>query len=219
MPVPVTQWPLPATATATSFSGSTMPSGTNRSARDWYGPSLSMARRQEDSGIGPGWVRLSDGMKRSFNERYRQHHMSNFVPRDRVAPFRLRFGRMALGSGIPVSAATLARRAASGARFCSPVGMPPSKRFEILTMLPVGDLGVEALDLGVLDVDVVVDELLPQRLPEKCVVTQGRHRLAQAFRQQVRLGLVGRIGGRPGIELAIDAVEAGENLLGHVEIR
>src|SRR6266851_93910 len=114
MPVPVTQWPLPATATATSFSGSTMPSGTNSSARDWYGPSLSMARRQEDSGIGPGWVRLSDGMKRSFNERYRQHHMPNFVPRDRVAPFRLRFGRMALGSGIPVSAATPARRAASG---------------------------------------------------------------------------------------------------------
>ena len=39
-------------------------------------------------------------------------------------------------------------------------------------MLPVGDLRLKALDLGVLDVDVIVDELRAEFFAEKFVVVQ-----------------------------------------------
>jgi hypothetical protein len=42
--VPVIQWPLPTTNTATSFKGSTRHTGMAKIASDWYGPSLSMER-------------------------------------------------------------------------------------------------------------------------------------------------------------------------------
>src|SRR6266700_8158689 len=68
-----------------------------------------------------------------------------------------------------------------------------SKHLEIFAVLPVGDLGLEAFDLSVLDVRVVVDELRAQRLPEERVVLQRIDRLTQGLRQQCRLGLVGRV--------------------------
>src|SRR5205085_7865094 len=95
-------------------------------------------------------------------------------------------------------------------------GMTHSKHLEILALFPVRDVGLKTLDLGVLDVDVVIDEFRAQAVAEKRIVLQRRYRLAQGFWQQRRGGLVRRIRRRPGIEGAIDAVEAGENLRGHV---
>ena len=67
--------------------------------------------------------------------------------------------------------------------------------------------------------DVIVDELRAQRVAEKRIVLQREHRLAQRLRQQRGLRLIGRVRRRPGIEPAIDAIQARENLRGHVEIR
>ena len=49
-----------------------------------------------------------------------------------------------------------------------------SKHLEIFALLPVRHLGLEALDLGVLDVDVVVDEFRAERLAEKRIVLERR---------------------------------------------
>ena len=70
-------------------------------------------------------------------------------------------------------------------------------------MFPVRHLRLKPLDLGVLDVHVIIHEFRPERAAEKRIVLQREHRLAQALRQQRGLGLVGRICRRPGIELAI----------------
>src|SRR6185312_4921046 len=93
-----------------------------------------------------------------------------------------------------------------------------SKHLEILTLLPVRDLGLETLDLGGLDVNVIVHERCPELLTEERIVAQRRHRLPQRFRQQLGARLVGRIRRQRRIELAVDAVEAGEDLRSHVEI-
>ena len=82
-----------------------------------------------------------------------------------------------------------------------------SKHLEILAVLPVRHLGLKPLDLRVLDVDVVIDELRAQRLPEERIVVQREHRFAQALRQKRRLRLIWRIRRRPRIELAVDAIE------------
>ena len=83
----------------------------------------------------------------------------------------------------------------------------PSKHLEIFAMLPFGHFRLEAVDLGILDVDVIVDEFRAELLAEERIVLQRGDRLAQGLRQRRRLGLVGRVGGRAGIELAVDAVE------------
>ena len=82
-----------------------------------------------------------------------------------------------------------------------------SKHLEIFAVLPVRRFGLKPLDLGVLDVDVIIHELRPQRLPEERIVLQRKHRLAQALRQQRSLGFVRCIGLWPRIELAIDTVQ------------
>src|SRR5690242_2482176 len=58
-----------------------------------------------------------------------------------------------------------------------------SKQLEIFAMLPVRDLGLEAIDLGILDVDVVVHERRAQRVAEERVVVKREHRLPQALWQ------------------------------------
>lgn len=73
-------------------------------------------------------------------------------------------------------------------------------------MLPVRHLGQEAIDLGVLDVGVVVDEFGPELVAERIVLQRG-DRIAQRFRQWQRFGLVGRVRRGAGVELAVDAVE------------
>src|SRR5438876_3650079 len=82
-----------------------------------------------------------------------------------------------------------------------------SKHLEIFAMLPVRHLGLKPLDLRVLDMNVIIHELRPQRLPEERIVLQRKHRLAQALRQQRSLGFVRCIGRWPRIELAIDTVQ------------
>ena len=82
------------------------------------------------------------------------------------------------------------------------------KHLEIFALFPVRDFGLEAFDLGVLDVDVIVDELRAQRVAEKRIVLQREHRLAQCLRQQRGLRLIGRVRRRAGIEGAIDAVQS-----------
>jgi hypothetical protein len=58
-----------------------------------------------------------------------------------------------------------------------------SKHLEIFAVFPVRDLGLEALDLGVLDVDVVIDKAGAERLAEERIVLQRRHRLLQRLGQ------------------------------------
>src|SRR5688572_33412489 len=93
-----------------------------------------------------------------------------------------------------------------------------SKHLEIFAMLPLRNFRLEPFNLGILDVDVIVDELFSERPAEKRIVVERKHRLTQRLRQQRRLGLIGRVGGGAGIKLAVDTVEARENLRSHVEI-
>src|SRR4029453_18555372 len=52
-----------------------------------------------------------------------------------------------------------------------------SKHLEIFAVLPVRYFGLKALDLGVLDVDVIIHKLRAQRSPEERIVVQREHRL------------------------------------------
>src|SRR4051794_37596977 len=80
----------------------------------------------------------------------------------------------------------------------------PSECREILALLPVAHFGIEAVDLGLLQLQVIVDEEIAEAGAENLVVAQGRQRLLERARQQRRLGLVGRVGGRAGLGLALD---------------
>jgi hypothetical protein len=59
----------------------------------------------------------------------------------------------------------------------------PSKHLEIFALFPVRYFGLEALDFGVLDVDVVVDEAGAERIAEERIILQREHRLTQCLRQ------------------------------------
>src|SRR4029078_11845089 len=66
-----------------------------------------------------------------------------------------------------------------------------SKYLEIFAVLPVGHLGQEAVDLGILDVGVIIDELGTELFAEERIVLQRADRIAQRLRQETRLGFVG----------------------------
>ena len=83
---------------------------------------------------------------------------------------------------------------------------------------PLAAFGLEARQLGLFDVGVIVDEGGAEIFSENRVRAQRGERFAEIFRQRRRLGLVGRIGRRPGIAALRDAVEAGIDLRRHVEI-
>ena len=55
------------------------------------------------------------------------------------------------------------------------------RTFRNIKVLPVGDLRLKAFDLGVLDVDVIVDELRAEFLADERVLVQGIDRLAQTL--------------------------------------
>jgi len=59
-----------------------------------------------------------------------------------------------------------------------------SRHLEIFALFPIRHFGLEALDLGVLDVDVVVGKSRPQRLVEERIVLQRGYRFPQGLRQQ-----------------------------------
>src|SRR5215471_8831681 len=101
---------------------------------------------------------------------------------------------------------------------CPAILRPILKQLEIFPLLPLGDLRLVARDLGVLDPQVIVDEIAAEAIGEATVVAQRAQCLLEALRQLHRLCLVGRVGRRTGIEHALHAVETGEDLRGHVEI-
>ena len=95
--------------------------------------------------------------------------------------------------GLP--AAVIARSAATNAIQCAivwlldcfaPLAMTndaPSKHLEIFALLPVRHFGLEALDLGVLDVDVIIDELGAERLAEEWIFFQRDDGFPERLRQ------------------------------------
>ena len=62
-------------------------------------------------------------------------------------------------------------------------GIFSSKHLEIFALFPFRHFGLETLDLGGLDVGVIVDELGAERLAEECILAQRGDRLAQALWQ------------------------------------
>src|SRR5215813_12888381 len=65
-----------------------------------------------------------------------------------------------------------------------------SKQVEIFLLLPLGDLGVVARELGPLDGNVVIDEALPEAFGKAAILGQRRERLLERLGQERRLGLV-----------------------------
>src|SRR5262245_64888269 len=94
----------------------------------------------------------------------------------------------------------------------------PSIQLEIFALLPLGHFELEAIDLGLFDRRIVVNEAVAEAGTKARARAERIERLVERLRQQLRLGLVRRVGGGPGIELAGDAVEPGDDLRGHVEI-
>jgi hypothetical protein len=78
-----------------------------------------------------------------------------------------------------------------------------SEHPEVLALLPVGDLLLEAGHLRTLDAEVVLDELVAEPGPQARVPGQGVERLAQCAGQVYASGAAkqsraGRAGGSPG---------------------
>src|SRR5205823_2118611 len=96
------------------------------------------------------------------------------------------------------------------------------KEIEVFAMLPFADLQVEARDLGLLDLAVVVDEGFTDSFAQHLVLAQRFERLRKRARQELGLGLVRRVGGRRQTGAAFSylchAVEAGVNLRGEIQI-
>src|SRR5580692_4842048 len=95
---------------------------------------------------------------------------------------------------------------------------PPSKHLEIFALLPVRDFGLEAFELRVLDVVIVIDKACAELFAEETIGLQRVECLAQRFRECGRLRFVRRIGRRRRLGCAIDAIEARQNLRGRVKI-
>src|SRR5262245_27478373 len=91
----------------------------------------------------------------------------------------------------------------------------PSKQIEIFALLPFTNLGLEAGNLGLLDTDIVVDEGVAERGAETCARAQGVERLCERRRQELGLGLIGRVGAGARFILAVHAIEAGGDLRAH----
>src|SRR5215217_123206 len=89
---------------------------------------------------------------------------------------------------------------------------------KVLALLPVADFEVEAVDLGLLQLEIVVDEEVTEARAQRLVVTKGRQRLAERAWQGRRFGLIGRVGGRAGIELAVEAIQAAHDLARHIKV-
>src|SRR5260221_13198027 len=104
-----------------------------------------------------------------------------------------------------------------------------SKKIEVFILFPLGRLALGdaivlqplpiAAELAALELQVVIDEHVSQLMTEERALVQRRQRLAEARRQKRPVGGVGLIVARPGLELALDAVEPGDDLRRNVEIR
>src|SRR5436853_3737479 len=90
------------------------------------------------------------------------------------------------------------------------------EQLEIFLLLPVAHFGLIAGDLGLLDAQIVIDEILAEAGRKEVVRAQRRERLFKSFWKKLRRRLVGRVGRRSGVELARDAVAPGGDLRGHI---
>src|SRR5262245_40585150 len=63
------------------------------------------------------------------------------------------------------------------------------KQRKILPLFPLADFGVEAVDLGLLQLEIVVDEEIAEACPQRLVLAEGSQRLAERARQRRRLAV------------------------------
>src|SRR5688500_5370252 len=104
----------------------------------------------------------------------------------------------------------------------------PSKKVEVFIVLPGGRLlrahpvlvqpGLEAAQLAALELYVIADEQVAELLAEQRVLVQRVERLVQAPGQHRPVGGVRLVVARPGLQLALDAVQAADELRGDVEV-
>src|ERR1700745_3253772 len=74
------------------------------------------------------------------------------------------------------------------------------KQLEILSLLPLRDLRLVAGDLGLLDAQIVVDEIFAEAGGETGILAQRGERLLEAFRQMRCLDFVRRVRRRARVE-------------------
>src|SRR5262245_4198805 len=96
---------------------------------------------------------------------------------------------------------------------------PRSKQIEIFLLLPFGHFRVVARELGSLDGEIVVDESLSETFGKAAILGERSERLLERLGQGRCLRFVRCIRRRSGIELTRNAIAAGDDLRGHVEIR
>src|SRR5262249_40263642 len=89
------------------------------------------------------------------------------------------------------------------------------EQLEIFPLLPLRDLRVVAGDLGLLDAQIVVDEIFAEAGGEAGILAQRGERLLEAFRQMRRLDFVRRVRRRAGIGNAVPADVTGGDVAGH----
>src|SRR5687768_14101977 len=106
----------------------------------------------------------------------------------------------------------------------------PSKKVEVFILFPCGGVLarpgqavlaeelVEAAELAALQGEKIVDEHVAELAAEKRVPVEGIERVAQARRQHRALGRVRLVVARPGLQLALDAIQAGDDLRGEIEV-
>src|SRR5262245_15243998 len=97
-------------------------------------------------------------------------------------------------------------REAVGERLCR------LEQLEIFPLLPIRDLRVVAGDLGLLDAQVIVDEIFAEAGGKAGILAQRGEGLLEAFRQMRCLDFVGGVRRRAGIKRSLHAVEAGDDL-------
>src|SRR5256885_3128144 len=93
-----------------------------------------------------------------------------------------------------------------------------SEQIEILALLPLADLEVEAGDLGFLDLAEIIDKRFSQAFPHDFVFAQGLESVGEGSGKHDRFSFVRRIGRWRQCQLAPQAVETGVNLRGEIEI-
>src|SRR6266851_7262574 len=94
-----------------------------------------------------------------------------------------------------------------------------SEDLEVFALLPFRDFEFETRYLGFLDQRIVIDERAAESGAQALVFAQCRDGFGERVRQHWRRRFIRRVGRRPRIELALDPVEARENLRRHIKVR
>src|SRR5262249_22845996 len=92
------------------------------------------------------------------------------------------------------------------------------EQLEIFPLLPLRDLRVVAGDLGLLDAQIVVDEIFAEAGGEAGILAQRGERLLEAFRQMRRLDFVRRVRRRAALAHRLPALAPRDGVRGHLEI-